>query len=337
MRFPNKYGGIVKNGGKRRRPYQVRITVGWDDTGKQLYETLGFFEKKEDAINCLAEYNQKPYDIKAKEITFDQLYNNWVKDHFDSITNSTKNSYKTAKKYCKQIDNIKFCDIRTIHLQRVIDDCPKYSIRKNIRILLNMLYKYAEKLDIADKRYSQYIELGKPVKVYEKTPFTEEEVQLLFDNVDKIPYIDTILAMVYTGTRITELLELLTEKVHLDERYMIGGKKTEAGTDRVLPLSKKILPYIEKYYNQGNKYLITMDGKSITYAQYKKYIWNPIMDKLGLKKKPHECRHTTATWLKNAGVDELTRKRILGHSTQDITDRYTHTSIKQLIDAIDRI
>ena len=24
MRFPNKYGGIVKNGGKRRRPYQVR-------------------------------------------------------------------------------------------------------------------------------------------------------------------------------------------------------------------------------------------------------------------------------------------------------------------------
>ena len=105
---------------------------------------MGFFEKREDAINCLAEYNAKPYDIKAKEITFEQLYKNWVNDHFDSITNSTRNCYKTAKKYCQQIDNIKFADLRTIHLQRVIDDCPKYSIRKNIRILLNMLYKYAE-------------------------------------------------------------------------------------------------------------------------------------------------------------------------------------------------
>ena len=80
-----------------------------------------------------------------------------------------------------------------------------------------------------------------------------------------------------------------------------------------------------------------MDGKPITYAQYKKYIWNPIMQELGLDKKPHECRHTCATKLKNAGIDELTRKRILGHSTQDITDRYTHTSIQQLIDAIDLI
>ena len=142
MRFGNGYGGIVKNGGKRRRPWQVRITKGYTDEGRQIYETLGFFEKKEEAISCLAEYNAKPYDIKAKEITFEQLYNNWVNDHFDKITNSTRNCYKTAKKYCQQIDNIKFADLRTIHLQRVIDDCPKYSIRKNIRILLNMLYNF---------------------------------------------------------------------------------------------------------------------------------------------------------------------------------------------------
>ena len=67
MRFGNGYGGIVKNGGKRRRPWQVRITKGYTDEGRQIYETLGFFEKKEEAISCLAEYNAKPYDIKAKE------------------------------------------------------------------------------------------------------------------------------------------------------------------------------------------------------------------------------------------------------------------------------
>ena len=36
MRLPNGYGSIIKNKGNRRKPYQVRITRGWDDDGKQL-------------------------------------------------------------------------------------------------------------------------------------------------------------------------------------------------------------------------------------------------------------------------------------------------------------
>lgn len=48
-------------------------------------------------------------------------------------------------------------------------------------------------------------------------------------------------------------------------------------------------------------------------------------------------RHFCATAMFEAGIPELTRKRILGHATQDITDRYTHTSIMQMIEAIDKI
>lgn len=218
----------MKNGGNRRRPYQVRITIGWDDSGRQKYETLGFFEKKEDAINCLAEYNAKPYDIKAKEITFDQLYISWKKEHFDSISESSKNSYNTAKNYCKEIDNIKFADLRIIHLQRVIDHCTKYSIRKNIRSLLNILYKYAEKLDIVDKRYSKYIEIGKPVTVFEKKPFTKEEIEKMFEQAEEIPFLDTPLIIAHTGLRITELLEIKREKVFLKDRYMIARKENRS-------------------------------------------------------------------------------------------------------------
>lgn len=223
-RNPNGYGGIIELKGNRKRKYWVRITKGYRPSGSQIYETLGYFENRKEAMNCLAEYNRKPYDVKAKAITFKQLYDNWQKEHFGNITNSTQNCYKTARKYCKEIDNIKFADLRTIHLQRVIDHCPKYSIRKNIRILLNQLYKYGEKLDIVDKRYSKYIEIGKSVTVYHKTPFTPEEEKAVFDNIDNIPYLDTCAIMLMTGLRITELLEIKTENVHItgDERYMIG-------------------------------------------------------------------------------------------------------------------
>lgn len=62
------------------------------------------------------------------------------------------------------------------------------------------------------------------------------------------------------------------------------------------------------------------------------------MEQLEMSHTPHECRHFCATALNNAGVDDLTRKYILGHKTDvDITDRYTHRTIEQLIEAIDKI
>ena len=39
---------------------------------------------------------------------------------------------------------------------------------------------------------------------------------------------DIILIMIYTGLRPTELLEIQTENVHLNEKYMVGGMKTKA-------------------------------------------------------------------------------------------------------------
>ena len=48
-KMPNGYGSIVKLSGKRRKPYQVRLTKGFTNEGKQIYMYLGYFEKKEDA------------------------------------------------------------------------------------------------------------------------------------------------------------------------------------------------------------------------------------------------------------------------------------------------
>ena len=70
MRMPNGYGAVIKLSGKRRRPYQARITVGYSDIGKQLYATLGYFAKREEALCCLEEYHSSPYDIKAEKTTF---------------------------------------------------------------------------------------------------------------------------------------------------------------------------------------------------------------------------------------------------------------------------
>lgn len=313
MRLPNGYGGVVKCGGQRRKPFQARITAGYTDEGKQIYKSIGFYKTKQEAINALAEYNNTPYNIDNNKLTFIELYNKWQEQHFKKIGQSTINSYKTSLNYCKDIYNIRFVDLRLNHLKAIIDNCNRgYSIKYGIRNLLNQLYDYAIQNDIVEKKYSKFLEVGKP-ESKEKQPFTEEEIQKLFDNADKIPFVDTVLIMIFTGLRISELLTIENSKVNLEERYMIGGMKTDAGKDRTIPLNKKIIPYIKRYYNPENKYLINFEGKPLKYSKYKTTIWENIMQELGMQHNPHECRHTTATMLDNVtpAINQLVIKKIL--------------------------
>ena len=53
---------------------------------------------------------------------------------------------------------------------------------------------------------------------------------------------------------------------------------------------------------------------------------------------PHDGRHTCATLMDNADVPKKIQQLILGHSSQDITSKvYTHKTVEQLVEAINRI
>jgi integrase len=172
-----------------------------------------------------------------------------------------------------------------------------------------------------------------------RKPFTKEEIQRLWDNVDKLDFLDTVLIMIYTGLRIGELLLIKNSDIHLEERYMRGGIKTAAGRNRVIPINKKILPLIKARYEQDHKYLVVnFKNEIMKYGNYYREKWPIIMEQLQLDHGIHDCRHTCATLLDNAGANKLSIKRILGHASQDITDKvYTHKDIEELLKAIDLI
>jgi integrase len=152
-------------------------------------------------------------------------------------------------------------------------------------------------------------------------------------------FVDTVLIMIYSGFRIGELILIKSADVNLEERYIKGGIKTAAGKNRIVPINKKILPFIKKRIECGNEYLIVnFKNEQMKYDNYYKEKWMNIMDKLEMDHKPHDCRHTCATLLDNAGANKLSIKRILGHASPDITDKiYTHKDIDELKKAIDLI
>ena len=71
------------------------------------------------------------------------------------------------------------------------------------------------------------------------------------------------LIMLYTSMRSGEIRNIKKENIFLDENYMIGGIKTEAVKDRIIPIHPKIKDLIIFYYNEfPNKDFLFSQTKS---------------------------------------------------------------------------
>jgi integrase len=175
----------------------------------------------------------------------------------------------------------------------------------------------------------------------ERDRFSEEEILLLWKHQND-RYYQTILMLIYNGVRVSELLDLKKEDVHLREQYFdVIDSKTENGIRKV-PIADKVLPFYENWYNDCSccEYLIhTEDGEHFTYHNYYLNIFTPLVHRLHISRTPHCCRHTTISLLVDAHVDQTIIKKIVGHAgAMSLTERvYTHPDIDKLVEAINKI
>ena len=177
-------------------------------------------------------------------------------------------------------------------------------------------------------------------KASRKIPIFVEESNIasLFDEIeyqegfigmrDKI-----ILDMFYmTGIRLSELLNIQVNDVNFENSSLkIIGKRNK---ERIIPISNLLIDQISHFIKRYSiiKYIFV----SRKYRQLSpKQIYNIVnkyLDHVSSieKKSPHVLRHTFATHMLNNGADINAIKEILGHSSLNATQVYTHTSIERL-------
>lgn len=350
MRLPSGYGSVTKLSGNRRKPYAVRKTTGWEidkktDTKKQKYVVIGYAKTKSEGLQMLAEYNKNPFDITASKITFKEIYEKWSAGKFPSISKSNVNGYKASYSVCVSLYNKVFKDIRLADLQNVVDSCGKnFPTLRKLKCLFSQMYDYAMKNDICSKDYSDYIDIA---KYHDKNPnkldrekFTKENIETFWTLADNKFY-QIILILIYTGVRISELLDLQKSSVNIEEQYFdVVKSKTESGIRRI-PIADKILPFVSEWYNSSDsKYLLHTDtGKKFTYVNYYDSYFHPLMENLGLKQTPHCTRHTFISMMAEAHIDQTVIKKIVGHKgAMSLTEKvYTHLDVQELIDAVNKI
>ena len=352
MRLPNGYGTVYKLSGNRRRPFVAAVPVGFKENGKVDQKPIGYFAKKPEALQALAEYNEKKKGItatenfkefkrvqQAKQYTFTDVYNMWAQQRYLDKNKKIPNAYASAFNWCSAIHALPFKDIKQIHMQGVVDACTKgSSTKRNIKTLLNKLSRFALGNDIVQTLYVSLVELPSSKKSDKHKPYTNDEMRAFWAaSADKTA--QAVLIMSYTGMRPSEFLQIKIKDVYLDERYIRGGLKTAAGKDRVIPIAECIYPFVAEMYNPQNEYLFTSnDKKRVTFHHFYTVLYQNLLQRLKIKKHyPHDGRHTCASALDDAGVSKVIIKKILGHRTNDITDDvYIHKTLPELIEAVNK-
>ncbi|MCD6134098.1 MAG: site-specific tyrosine recombinase XerD [Candidatus Omnitrophica bacterium] len=173
-------------------------------------------------------------------------------------------------------------------------------------------------------------------RIPEVLSISEVEKLILQPNIRKSAGLRdrAILELMYaTGLRISEVANLLESDLDLDIGFLkVKGK---GGKERIVPLGRKALHFIQRYLQEAR--LALLRGRSCEYlfvSRQKKRlsrqsIWKMIKSyaqKARIRKylTPHTLRHSFATHLLEGGADLRSVQELLGHSSISTTQIYTH-------------
>lgn len=333
-RRPRGTGSVWKDSRNHARPWVARA-------GDGTY--IGCFAEPSEAVRELDAVNARLIAPDRQMYTLADVYDRWSVLHFPKITKSAQQSYKNAYRKAEPLQSRRMMDLKTEDYQEIITAMANHKASRSLcekqRQLFSQLCQYAMRQDIIHTNYAQGLVLP-GASAPQTRVLSEAEVQAIWSMIDDKRLGETAriaLVLIYTGMRMNELLTARRENVHLEDGYLVGGEKTEAGRDRVIPLHVDIQPFIREWLDGNNtdflipsKYGIPRDHNNVRKS------FGSLMKKLGIQGvKPHTCRHTAATKMMASGLAPEVVKQILGHA--DITTTlniYTHPDVNLLVNGM---
>ena len=276
--------------------------------------------------------------------TLGDIYELWHEAHSKDVGTDAMSSYESVWKRFSDIQGIPMKDIRTVHFQKVVDTAATIGTAYKIRTVCSMLSKYAMENDVIQKNYAAFIKIPKFAKK-EKRIFSPDEINVLWEHSDD-PDIQAILILIYTGFRLGELLAIKKSDVHLEEGYIVGGEKTEAGRNRIVPLTPNI-PELKDFLVSRIERAAGEKVFDISDAAFRNNVFYATLTKLGMISAhrnnnrwifddenhltPHSTRHTFASLSAAAGMKPENLQKIIGHANYSTTaEIYIHQDIETL-------
>ena len=327
--------------------WTVLKTLDWkideDGVKHRITASKGGFKTKKDALDYFPNLTAQTKQEKRRTITLRQLYDTWEPTHEKNKTKSTMDCYRAAMKHFSPLWNEPFVEITVDDLQECMDETTGKRTQQNMKALCGLLYKYAIPRNLAALNMGQYLVVGGEAGIG-KEGLPLEALEILRNNVGKVPYADYIVAQCYLGFRPSELLELDASSYNKKARAFTGGAKTEAGRNRVVTVSPKIQPIINALTERklSGPVFCAQDGSALTIERYREKFYealeacgidNPIIEVNGVKRRkytPHSCRHTFSTLMKNVQAPDKDKLALIGHTSTEMLRHYQDVDLEGL-------
>lgn len=320
---PNGSGTVYRLQGRRSRP--------WVAAKNKVI--VGYYPAKKDAVEALERLSGQSL-TERYNMTFAEVFDAWKEEHYKAIGKQGIESYNNAYRIFTPLHGKKFRDLRTADFQAVLDPHmdKSHSTVNKYKQLITQMSSWAIREEICTTNFAKFVRLPENVKK-EKDIFTEEDIRKLeSDNSDAAKIVLMLLA---TGMRIGELFALPLADYHGD--YVVGGEKTEAGRNRIIPIRPEGKQYFAYFAKQatGEMLLSGYDGQKVP-ANFRRRDYYPLLDRLGIERKtPHATRHTYASRAVKEGLPPEMLQKILGHADYSTTANiYTHIDAQTLVDAV---
>ena len=370
----NGLGSIVKT----KRGYVAKVQLSCEKIvqpdGKILYrpktrqKTVKTKQDAEDAIKELrAEYEREQTHGLQITATLEDVYTAWIATREKVISTDTRNCYEAAFKQLKELHKMQFSKITIDHWQDVVDSVHlgAQSLR-NLRSLIRQLYVYAIPRNLTNKKntntnFGDCLVLNYDKKLTKKPrvsidPSGLSNIWALAQDGDQAA--KEVLMLIYTGMRPMELLTLKVSQINFDKRYLVGGSKTEAGINRLIPIADCVFRFFEeKAFNSSvflnSEYLFPRRSDRTRHVRlewWTEVVFLPLIERAGIENPkvqcgtqtrhlitPHNCRHTFATMLKDVKAADTDKLRIIGHSSDEMLRSYQDTRLAELTAIVDQL
>jgi integrase len=285
---------------------------------------------------------------KEKAPTFNQAVDDFLK--MSKIEHAQKpNSFVRIEYSCQplkkffgetKVDRIEREDVEKFILwrsQQTSRKTGKLITRDSINnelIVLKTIFKRLVSADVLSKS---------PARDIKQLAANERSFHVLSPDEEKIylmacpqPLQDIAVLMLETGMRPTEIYTLKRQNVNIEKGFVqIEGGKTKSSNRKVW-LSDKAAEILRLRIDKfKSDYLFPKgenDGAGAMYQLNKQH--EKTLNRIGLKFRLYDCRHTFATRVLDNGTDLLTLASLLGHSSLDQVMRYAHPSETRKNDAI---
>ncbi|NLI99416.1 site-specific integrase [bacterium] len=163
----------------------------------------------------------------------------------------------------------------------------------------------------------------------------EERDRLLFECSANPMLWAIVFTALETGMRRGELMGLTWKDINFERRSILL-MRTKNNEQRMIPISDKLLPVLERLNieRKGQTVFRKPDGRP--YGNWRK-AFETACNRAGVVDfRFHDLRHTFASYLVMAGVDIRTVQELLGHKDIKMTLRYSHLSRPHLLDAVNK-